>query len=165
MLVAVFFFPHNTTFDDCLDNIFVPLPHPNLYNNTKMLFTKAATSNFLRSVSKRAKSTLSGGEQVAGSSEKASSAATGLVAAVGTTFGTYMLADFLSNFIQHPTQKVSEMGFVFALWRKSTGKSISQPARVVSSIGFRLTILFPFIFFAMPSQLDGLRVLQSVHWP
>lgn len=27
-------------------------------------------------------------------------------AAVGTTFVTYMLADFLSNFIQHPTQKV-----------------------------------------------------------
>jgi hypothetical protein len=26
--------------------------------------------------------------------------------AVATTFGTYMLADFLSNFIQHPTQKV-----------------------------------------------------------
>jgi hypothetical protein len=25
---------------------------------------------------------------------------------VGTTFGTYMLADFLSNFIQHPAQKV-----------------------------------------------------------
>lgn len=26
--------------------------------------------------------------------------------AVGTTFGTYCVADFLSNFIQHPTQKV-----------------------------------------------------------
>ena len=26
--------------------------------------------------------------------------------AVGTTFGTYVTADFLSNFIQHPTQKV-----------------------------------------------------------
>jgi len=32
-----------------------------------------------------------------------------LVAAVGTTFGTYMLADFLSNFLQHPTQAVSEI--------------------------------------------------------
>jgi len=31
-----------------------------------------------------------------------------LVAAVGTTFGTYMIADFLSNFLQHPTQKVSQ---------------------------------------------------------
>lgn len=31
----------------------------------------------------------------------------GLVMAVGTTFVTYMTADFLSNFIQHPTQKVS----------------------------------------------------------
>jgi hypothetical protein len=24
--------------------------------------------------------------------------------AVGTTFGTYMIADYLSNYIQHPTQ-------------------------------------------------------------
>lgn len=29
-----------------------------------------------------------------------------LITAVGTTFGTYMIADFLSNFIQHPTQKM-----------------------------------------------------------
>ena len=29
-----------------------------------------------------------------------------LVAGVATTFATYMTADFLSNFIQHPTQKV-----------------------------------------------------------
>eukprot|EP00977_Amphora_coffeiformis_P014436 scaffold4052_cov213-Amphora_coffeaeformis.AAC.3 len=35
------------------------------------------------------------------------SAAGGLVLAVGTTFGTYMMADFLSNFIQHPSQKAS----------------------------------------------------------
>mmetsp|Transcript_13659 Transcript_13659/g.26127 ORF Transcript_13659/g.26127 Transcript_13659/m.26127 type:complete len:229 (+) Transcript_13659:122-808(+) len=34
------------------------------------------------------------------------SAAGGLVLAVGTTFGTYMMADFLSNFIQHPSQKM-----------------------------------------------------------
>jgi hypothetical protein len=73
-----------------------------------MLFTKASTSNFLRVVSKRAKSTLSGGDHGAGSAENATSAASGLIAAVGTTFGTYMLADFLSNFIQHPTQKVSK---------------------------------------------------------
>jgi hypothetical protein len=40
--------------------------------------------------------------------EASSSAGAGVVlAAVGTTFGTYMLADFLSNFIQHPTQLVS----------------------------------------------------------
>lgn len=31
----------------------------------------------------------------------------GLVAGVATTFVTYMVADYLSNFIQHPTQKVS----------------------------------------------------------
>ena len=30
-----------------------------------------------------------------------------LFAAVGATFVTYMTADFLSNFLQHPTQKVS----------------------------------------------------------
>eukprot|EP00979_Chaetoceros_neogracilis_P012477 scaffold3337_cov256-Chaetoceros_neogracile.AAC.11 len=29
------------------------------------------------------------------------------VKAVGTTFGTYCIADFLSNFIQHPTQKTN----------------------------------------------------------
>lgn len=29
-----------------------------------------------------------------------------LLMGVGTTFGTYMFADFLSNFIQHPTQKM-----------------------------------------------------------
>jgi hypothetical protein len=73
-----------------------------------MLFTKASISHFLRFVSKRAKSTLSGGDHVAGSSGTATSAASGLLTAVGTTFGTYMLADFLSNFIQHPTQKVSK---------------------------------------------------------
>ena len=45
--------------------------------------------------------------------EAAASAGLGaLVAAVGTTFGTYMLADFLSNFIQHPTQLVSLQIFV-----------------------------------------------------
>ena len=31
--------------------------------------------------------------------------------AVATTFGTYMLADTLSNFIQHPTQKM-DYGFI-----------------------------------------------------
>ena len=34
-------------------------------------------------------------------------AGAGLLTAVGTTFFTYMTADFLSNFLQHPTQKVS----------------------------------------------------------
>ena len=38
--------------------------------------------------------------------EAASGGAGALVAAVGTTFVTYMTADFLANFIQHPTQKV-----------------------------------------------------------
>jgi hypothetical protein len=39
--------------------------------------------------------------------EAQSGAASGFAAAaVATTFGTYMLADTLSNFLQHPTQKV-----------------------------------------------------------
>jgi len=33
-------------------------------------------------------------------------APTGLLTAMGVTFGTYMMADFLSNFLQHPTQLV-----------------------------------------------------------
>lgn len=33
-------------------------------------------------------------------------AAPSLAKAVGTTFGTYMIADYLSNFLQHPTQKM-----------------------------------------------------------
>jgi hypothetical protein len=69
-----------------------------------MFLSKAGTTSFLGLVSKRAKSTLSSGDAV--SSKNATSAASGLIAAVGTTFGTYMLADFLSNFIQHPTQTV-----------------------------------------------------------
>lgn len=38
--------------------------------------------------------------------EEASGGVVALLVAVGTTFGTYMIADFLSNFLQHPTQKV-----------------------------------------------------------
>jgi len=53
-------------------------------------------------MARRAKSTTS---STAAASE-GSVGAGGLVVAVGTTFGTYMIADFLSNFIQHPTQKV-----------------------------------------------------------
>lgn len=36
----------------------------------------------------------------------AAASGTSLAVAVATTFGTYMLADTLSNFLQHPTQKV-----------------------------------------------------------
>jgi hypothetical protein len=42
--------------------------------------------------------------------DEAPAGAGALVAAVGTTFGTYMIADFLSNFIQHPTQAM-DYGF------------------------------------------------------
>ena len=64
-----------------------------------MLFSRDATSNLARSVVRRAKSS-------SASAEETSAAAGGLAVAVATTFGTYMCADFLSNFIQHPTQKV-----------------------------------------------------------
>lgn len=40
--------------------------------------------------------------------EAAGPAAGALLAAVGTTFGTYMLADFLLNFLQHPSQKIND---------------------------------------------------------
>jgi hypothetical protein len=38
--------------------------------------------------------------------EEAASTGGPLITGVAVTFGTYMMADFLSNFIQHPTQKV-----------------------------------------------------------
>ena len=64
-----------------------------------MLFTRASRSLF-NGAFRRFKSTSAGeaaGEQ--GSVFVAS--------AMGTTFVTYMMADFLSNFLQHPTQKAS----------------------------------------------------------
>ena len=70
-----------------------------------MLFQRSANTifNLSRNMARRAKSTTS---STAAASEGSSVGAGGLVVAVGTTFGTYMIADFLSNFIQHPTQKV-----------------------------------------------------------
>jgi hypothetical protein len=69
-----------------------------------MLFQRSANTilNLSRNMARRAKSTTS--STAAATAESVS--AGGLVVAVGTTFGTYMIADFLSNFIQHPTQKV-----------------------------------------------------------
>jgi len=61
-----------------------------------MLFNRASRN--LLSGFKRFKSTLASETE-----GKESAFAAG---AVATTFGTYMMADFLSNFIQHPTQKV-----------------------------------------------------------
>ena len=43
------------------------------------------------------------------------------VTAVATTFGTYMLADTLSNFIQHPTQKM-DYGFI----NKFIGREVDE---------------------------------------
>jgi hypothetical protein len=66
-----------------------------------MLFSQAwkslASNRVVSTFARRAKSSADGGE---------AEAAGGLLAAMGTTFVTYMTADFLSNFIQHPTQKV-----------------------------------------------------------
>lgn len=59
-----------------------------------MLFANAFRT--LRSAGRRAFST----------AEATTTGSGALVAAVGTTFGTYMLADFFSNFLQHPTQLV-----------------------------------------------------------
>jgi hypothetical protein len=68
-----------------------------------MLFTQASKSlarnRVASTFARRAKSSADGGE---------AEAAGGLLAAMGTTFATYMIADFLSNFIQHPTQKVRD---------------------------------------------------------
>ena len=68
------------------------------YSKNIMLFNRASRS-LLNGAFRRFKSTSAGAGEPAGESAFA-------VAAVGTTFATYMLADFLSNFIQHPTQKV-----------------------------------------------------------
>ncbi|KAL3757482.1 hypothetical protein ACHAWU_006689 [Discostella pseudostelligera] len=68
-----------------------------------LLYSRAATSilGVSKNLARRAKSTSTS----AASSEEAASG--NLAVAVATTFGTYMLADFLSNFIQHPIQKAS----------------------------------------------------------
>eukprot|EP00286_Rhodomonas_abbreviata_P029221 CAMPEP_0181299030 /NCGR_PEP_ID=MMETSP1101-20121128/6114_1 /TAXON_ID=46948 /ORGANISM="Rhodomonas abbreviata, Strain Caron Lab Isolate" /LENGTH=363 /DNA_ID=CAMNT_0023404123 /DNA_START=13 /DNA_END=1105 /DNA_ORIENTATION=+ len=44
-----------------------------------------------------------------------------LVRAVSTTFGTYMLADYLSNFIQHPTQKMD-----YGIFNKLIGREVGN---------------------------------------
>eukprot|EP00527_Entomoneis_sp_CCMP2396_P002697 CAMPEP_0198142142 /NCGR_PEP_ID=MMETSP1443-20131203/5022_1 /TAXON_ID=186043 /ORGANISM="Entomoneis sp., Strain CCMP2396" /LENGTH=235 /DNA_ID=CAMNT_0043805099 /DNA_START=55 /DNA_END=762 /DNA_ORIENTATION=+ len=68
------------------------------------LFTKSWT--VVRHATRRS---MSGGVKVEEAAEGNGSLA--LVAAVGTTFATYMTADFLSNFLQHPTQKM-DYGFI-----------------------------------------------------
>lgn len=74
-----------------------------------MFFSKAAYNSLItrnaarRVVSKRFKADSSS----AGAAAESSSSGGGLIAAMGVTFGTYMTADFLSNFLQHPTQSVS----------------------------------------------------------
>jgi Na+-translocating ferredoxin:NAD+ oxidoreductase RnfE subunit len=50
-----------------------------------------------------------------GMADGGGAAAGGLVAAVGTTFVTYMTADFLSNFLQHPTQRVRILYYILVV--------------------------------------------------
>ncbi|KAL3798847.1 hypothetical protein HJC23_004635 [Cyclotella cryptica] len=76
-----------------------------------MLFNRASRNLFTGSF-KRFKSTLAD----AGASESAFAAG-----AVVTTFGTYMLADFLSNFIQHPTQKMD-----YGYFNQFLGRPVDQ---------------------------------------
>ena len=63
------------------------------------------SSMFSRGFARRAMST-----SAKAGEEEAAQAGAGLAVAMGTTFMTYMAADFLSNFIQHPTQKVRAGG-------------------------------------------------------
>jgi hypothetical protein len=96
-----------------------------------MLFNRASR-NLFNGAYKRFKSTAAD----VGSSEVAFAG----MGAVATTFGTYMIADFLSNFIQHPTQKVC----------------LSVTSRMLNSS----TSLFTTDIVVLS---DGLRVLQSIH--
>ena len=48
-------------------------------------------------------------------------AAPSLAKAVGTTFGTYMIADYLSNFLQHPTQQMD-----YGVFNKLIGREVSS---------------------------------------
>lgn len=69
-----------------------------------MLFASKLFPSIARSSARRFKSTAP--------IEHATEGQGALMAAVGTTFVTYMTADFLSNFLQHPTQKVSDAAVV-----------------------------------------------------
>jgi hypothetical protein len=79
------------------NNNFLQGPGIKLVPQTNMLFNRASR-NLFNGAYKRFQSTAAD----VGSSEVAFAG----MGAVATTFGTYMIADFLSNFIQHPTQKV-----------------------------------------------------------
>lgn len=74
-----------------------------IFNNAWKCVLKRNVNAAFSSLGRRGKSTTADGGEVV------SAASTGaLLAAVGTTFVTYMTADFLSNFLQHPTQKVRD---------------------------------------------------------
>jgi hypothetical protein len=44
-----------------------------------------------------------------------------LAKAVGTTFGTYMVADYLSNYLQHPTQLMD-----YGIFNKLIGREVDR---------------------------------------
>mmetsp|Transcript_26513 Transcript_26513/g.37235 ORF Transcript_26513/g.37235 Transcript_26513/m.37235 type:complete len:236 (-) Transcript_26513:262-969(-) len=79
-----------------------------------MLFTKASSSLFAKTFARRAMSTTAEGASSASSSG-------GLATAVGTTFVTYCTADYLSNFIQHPTQLMD-----YGVFNKLVGREVDQ---------------------------------------
>lgn len=76
-----------------------------------MLFSRPSSSLFTKTFARRPafvrRAALSSSKETGAEAASEEGASGGLVLAVGTTFVTYMTADFLSNFIQHPTQKVS----------------------------------------------------------
>lgn len=67
--------------------------------NSKVMFRNAFRKAFRVPL-------FSASKKLSTASAEESASASGLLTAVTATFGTYMLADFLSNFLQHPTQKV-----------------------------------------------------------
>lgn len=44
-----------------------------------------------------------------------------LAKAIGSTFGTYMIADYLSNYLQHPTQKMD-----YGVFNQLIGREVDQ---------------------------------------
>jgi hypothetical protein len=80
---------------------FLFLPKQKHRKDSTMLFNRASR-NLFNNAFRRFKST---------SARPTEELPTFALSAVGMTFGTYMCADFLSNFIQHPTQKVRRYSF------------------------------------------------------
>ena len=102
-----------------------------------MLFSRATTSLLKKSIPVVRRAKFSSG------AEEAASEGGSLAVAVATTFGTYMLADFLSNFIQHPTQKVCLLNFVSFWFNTSI---------VPFFFSGSLTLSLLYLFLVVPSR-------------